>query len=88
MKLGLGLGSHLKPDTRHGHGRGRRRSRSPSIRTPQRSRSPTPIGRATSPHDPHHVADAVLDLVDEVHFATSRRGRARGLLRIFLFHLI
>lgn len=66
---------------------GRRRSRSPSVlRTPtHRSRSPTPIGRDRSGSHDHAFADAVHDLVDEVHYATSRRGRARGK---FLAHLI
>ena len=57
-----------------------------------RTRSPTPIGaaaRSASPSaaaagaPPHpsvgeSFADAVHDLVDEVHFVTSRRGRAIG----------
>ncbi|KAI1305265.1 hypothetical protein HDE_01408 [Halotydeus destructor] len=79
--------SHLRPHETHGRGR----SRSPSPRRrhsnareggPRRDRSPTPIGRSMSPHvhPDHTFADAVHDLVDEVHYHTSRRGRARAKL--------
>ncbi len=76
------LSTHLHPE-QHSFRR-KSRSRSPSVArggqspTPVRGRSPTPIGRSTSPQD-HGFAEAVSDLVDIVKYETSRKGRARGI---------
>ena len=71
--------------------RSRSRSRSPSVQharpvtgqtshspTRARGRSPTPIGRSTSPQKPD-FAETVTDIVDYVKFETSKKGRARGM---------
>jgi hypothetical protein len=78
------LSTHLHPE-QHSFRR-KSRSRSPSVTrggqspTQVRGRSPTPIGRSTSPQD-HGFAEAVSDLVDIVKYETSRKGRARAKLR-------
>ncbi|CAG2173272.1 unnamed protein product, partial [Oppiella nova] len=76
--------------------RSRSRSRSPSIQprdsstapttgtggeATARHRSPTPIGRSSSPQKDHGFAETVTDIVDYVKYETSRKGRARAKLR-------